>query len=170
MRAPAMSNEWPKNFSNGANSSMSWLRMDCAPDRYRFSAKKIDQVPSVVMNGGSLTLVMNQPFNMPAATPPARPTTMPIGVGTPISMDSLPMITDINTMIAATDRSIPAVIMIIDWAAARMPMIETCCMISDRLKAEKKRPPAINPNTIRLSARTMTGTSVGLLCRMCWIC
>ena len=75
--------------------------------------------------------------------------------------------TDMSTMIAATDRSIPAVMIISDCAAARMPMMDTCCMIRLRLNGEKNLPPAMAQKTSTLRARTMTGTSVGLLCSMC---
>ncbi len=77
------------------------------------------------------------------------------------------MITDDNTMIAATDRSIPAVSTTKLCAAAKIPITETCCRISDRLKGWKKRSPAITPNARILSSSTMTGTIVGLPCKKC---
>ncbi len=119
------------------------------------------------MNGGSLILVIRSPFIIPAAVPPIRPTMIAIGVGRPRFTPRLPIITDIRTMIAATLRSMPAVMMIRLCAAARMPMIDTCCMIKLRLKGEKNLPPAIKPKAARLSTSTMTGTKVGLLCKTC---
>ena len=52
--------------------------------------------------------------------------------------------------------------------AARMPMIETCCMISDRLNGEKNLLPATKPKMMMEKTRTITGTMVGLPCRKCW--
>ena len=42
-------------------------------------------------------------------------------------------------MMAPTDRSMPAVRMISVWAMPTMPMIVTCCRISDRLNGGKNR-------------------------------
>ena len=46
----------PNILSSGAWASMSWLRMLSPPDSQSTSAKKIDQLPSVTMKGGSLIL------------------------------------------------------------------------------------------------------------------
>ena len=54
---------------------------------------------------------------------------------------SWPMTTEHSTMMAPTDRSMPAVRMTSVWAMPMMPMMVTCCRISDRLKGSKKRPP-----------------------------
>ena len=44
------------------------------------------------------------------------------------------MTTEQSTMMAPTERSMPAVRMMRVWATPMMPMIVTCWMISDRLK------------------------------------
>ena len=54
--------------------------------------------------------------------------------GMPSTTANLPMTTEQSTMIAATERSMPAVRMIRLWAAARMPMIDTCCMIKREIE------------------------------------
>ena len=68
----------PKILSSGAWASMSWLRMLSPPDSQSTSAKKIDQVPSVTMKGGSLILATSVPLRRPQRPP----TTSPIGIAT----------------------------------------------------------------------------------------
>ena len=52
-----------------------------------------------------------------------------------------PITTDDSTMMAPTDRSMPAVRMTSVCAAPTMPTIATCCRISVSEKAEKNLPP-----------------------------
>ncbi len=167
IRAPPSAMLSPKNFKSGAISSNVWLRIDCAPESQRLSAKKIFHVPSVTINGGNLIRVTKNPFSAPAQIPPMQPITMAIGAGMPMVTASCPIMTDIRTMIAPTERSIPAVRITRLWAAARIPMIDTCCMISDRLNGEKNLLPATKPKMMIENIRTITGTIVGLPCRKC---
>ena len=51
------------------------------------------------------------------------------------------MTTEHSTMMAPTDRSMPAVSTIRVWAMPTMPMIVTCCRMSDRLNGAKNLPP-----------------------------
>ena len=64
-------------------------------------------------------------------------------------------------MMAPTDRSMPAVRMIRVCAIPTIPMIVTCCRISDRLNGWKNRPPTMMLNTPAPSSSTMNGTVVG---------
>ena len=48
------------------------------------------------------------------------------------------MTTEESTMMAPTDRSMPAVRMTSVCAMPRMPMIVTCCRISDRLNGDEE--------------------------------
>jgi hypothetical protein len=129
------------------------------------SAKKIDQVPSVTMKGGSRKLVTSTPFMAPQIAPTATPMPSASGAGTPATTASLPMITEHSTMMAPTERSIPAVITISVWAMPMMPMIVTCWMIRDRLNVDRKREPTVSPNATTPIRSTMAGTTVGLACR-----
>ncbi len=169
IRAPPIAMLSPKNFKSGAISSSVWLRIDCAPESHRFSAKKIFHVPNVTIKGGNLMRVTRNPFSIPARMPPTNPIRMASGAGTPSVIASCPIMTDIKTMIAPTERSIPAVRITRLCAAARMPMIETCCTISDRLNGEKNFGPASAPKMMIEMTRTITGTIVGLPCRKCCV-
>ena len=72
------------------------------------------------------------------------------------------MITDENTMIAPTERSIPAVKITKDWASATMPTIATCCKINVSAKGEKNLPPSSNPKIAREQSKTTNGTAAGV--------
>ena len=78
------------------------------------------------------------------------------------------MTTELSTMMAPTDRSIPAVRITSDCAQATMPTIPTCCRISVSAKGEKNLLPNSSPNTITDSTSTISGTSDGVTCRRCW--
>src|ERR1700704_491251 len=134
----------------------------------RLRAKKIDQVPSVTMKGGSFSRVPSTPVTAPQPAPAAMPAISAIDAGSPTMTASLPMITEHRTMIAPTERSMPAGITISVWAIPITPMIVTCWMINDRLKADKKREPTIRLKAATASRSTMAGTAVGLACRKCW--
>ena len=72
------------------------------------------------------------------------------------------MTIDDSTMIAPTERSMPAVRMISVWAMPSMPMIVTCCRTSDRLNGAKKRAPTIRLEDHDAEHRgTMKGIVVG---------
>ena len=82
-------------------------------EMYRLSAKKMFSVPSVTMNGGSLTRVTSRPLSIPHASPTVKPRSNASKPGTPASAESFAMTIDESTMMAPTDRSIPAVRMMI---------------------------------------------------------
>ncbi len=71
------------------------------------------------------------------------------------------MTTVARIMIAPTERSMPAVRMISVWAMPSVPMIVTCCRISDRLKGAKNRGRRATLKTRTPSSSTMNGTAVG---------
>ena len=77
----------------------------------------------------------------------SRPSRKAIGTGTPASTASLPITTEDSTMIAPTERSMPAVRMIRVCAMPTMPMIVTCCRIKDRLNGWKNRAPTTALNS-----------------------
>ncbi|MNE95061.1 hypothetical protein D3C80_1931040 [compost metagenome] len=72
------------------------------------------------------------------------------------------MTTEDKTMIAPTERSIPAVRITKVCAAATMPVIATCCRISVSAKAEKNFPPSVMPKTSNDITSTISGTAAGL--------
>ena len=72
-----------------------------------------------------------------------------------------PMTTELNTMIAATLRSMPAVRITSVCATPRMPITVTCWTMSEKLNAVKKLSAAA-PNRIRLAVSTISGAAVGL--------
>ena len=64
-------------------------------------------------------------------------------------------------MMAPTDRSMPAVRMISVCAIPTVPMIVTCCRISDRLKGWKNLAPTTVLNSATPRSSTMNGIVVG---------
>ena len=119
------------------------------------------QVPSVTMNGGRRRRVTRTPLIRPQARPVSRPSRKAIGTGTPATTASLPITTEDRTMIAPTDRSMPAVRMIRVCAIPTMPMIVTCCRIRDRLNGWKNLAPTMALNSATPSSSTMNGIVVG---------
>src|SRR5882724_1037158 len=162
-----MSTGVPSTCRNGAAFATSCERMVSEAEYQRLSAKKIDQVPSVTMKGGSLSRVTSTPLTAPQPPPAAMPISSASGTGRPAVTASLPMITEHSTMMAPTDRSMPAVITISVWATPITPMIVTCWMISDRLNEERKRGPTMRPKAAMPSNSTIAGTAVGLAWRKC---
>ena len=77
------------------------------------------------------------------------------------------MTTEQKTMMAPTDRSMPAVRMIRVWAMPTMPMIVTCCRISERLKGAKNRSPTRAEEAGRRTS-TSGGTARRVAWRKCW--
>ena len=67
------------------------------------------------------------------AAPAKPPAATAKGTGTPICTASLPMTIDDRTMMAPTDRSMPAVRMMRVCAMAMMPMTVTCWSTSEML-------------------------------------
>ena len=92
------------------------------------------QVPSVTMNGGKRNRATKNPLTAPAAVPAAKPTMTASGPGNPASTAVLPITTDDKTIIAPTDKSMPAVKITSVCAMPKMPMSVTCCKIRDKLK------------------------------------
>ena len=78
------------------------------------------------------------------------------------------MTTEDSTMMAPTERSMPAVRMTSVWAAPTMPTTATCCKISVSVNGEKNFSPRSAPNTISDSTSTINGTPAGLECSVCW--
>ena len=136
--APKTPTRSPKNLRAGAAPSMSEDRTVCASDSQRFRAKKMDQVPRVTMNGGKRNRVIRSPFRKPQAVPVARPAASASSTGRPWTTPIRPIATELNTMIAATERSMPAERMIRVWATPRIPITVTCWMIREKLKGVKK--------------------------------
>ena len=108
-------------------------------EMYRLSAKKMFSVPSVTMNGGSRSRVTSMPLSRPQAVPTTKPISSASRPGTPASADSLAITIDDSTMIAPTERSMPAVRMTSVWAMPSVPTTITCWTISDRLAGARKR-------------------------------
>ena len=160
-RAPKKSNGVPVSCRNPAAAATSWERMVSLAEYQRFNAKKMLQVPSVTMNGGSLKYATRAPLIAPHSAPTARPRRKATGTGTPTCTASLPITTDDRTMIAPTDRSMPAVSTISVCARPTMPMMVTCWRTSDRLKADRKRPPTRRLKKAMPISSTMAGIAVG---------
>ena len=78
------------------------------------------------------------------------------------------MTIDESTMIAPTDRSMPAVRMISVWAMPSVPTTITCWTISDRLPGCRNRS-AVRLKTTTASTSTNSGPSVALECRTSWM-
>ena len=76
------------------------------------------------------------------------------------------MTIDESTMMAPTDRSIPAVRMMIVWPMARVPMTITCWTIREMLLACRKLSATIE-KMITDSSSTMAGPRVALVCSTC---
>src|SRR6266404_5406615 len=95
-----MSTGVPSTCRNGAAFATSCERMVSEAEYQRLSAKKIDQVPSVTMKGGSLSRVTRTPFIAPQPPPAAMPIRSARGAGRPAVTASLPMITEHSTMMA----------------------------------------------------------------------
>ena len=74
-----------------------------------FSEKKMLSVASVTMNGGSLSRVTSSPLIDPIARPHRKPTISARPPGSPAFVVRLAMMTEVNTVIAPVDRSMPAV-------------------------------------------------------------
>jgi hypothetical protein len=131
------------------------------------SAKNTFSVPSVTMNGGSRRRVTSRPLMRPHAVPTPKPISSASSPGTPESAESLAMTIDDSTMMAPTDRSMPAVRMMIVCATPRVPTTITCCTISERLRGSRNRSAVMLKTTIA-SSSTSAGPITALACRMSW--
>ena len=100
---------------------MSTPRTVALPDTYRSSAKKMLRVPRVTMNGGIRKRVMSQPLRRPHPVPNTKPRRRATGPGNPSVALTLAMMIDAKTAMAPTDRSTPAVRMMIVCPMASVP-------------------------------------------------
>ena len=91
-----------------------------------FSEKKMLSVPSVTMNGGSLSRVTSRPLIAPIARPHRKPTISARAPGSPAFVARLAMRIEEKTAIAPADRSMPAVRMTSVWPSASTAMTVTC--------------------------------------------
>jgi hypothetical protein len=120
------------------------------------------------MNGGSLKRVTSRPLTSPQAVPTPNPMSRARKPGTPWSADSFAMTIDESTMIAPTERSMPAVRMISVWAMPSVPTTITCWTISDRLPGSRKRS-AVTLKMMTARISTNSGPRVAFPCRMSWM-
>ncbi len=82
------------------------------------------------MNGGSFTRATRKPLTKPMPAPTRRPQSTEISAGRPYRKVNCPMTTEVITMIAPTDRSMPAVSTTSVCALPTMPVMATCWMMS----------------------------------------
>ena len=75
----------------------------------------------------------------PQAVPTPNPSSSASSPGTPASAESLAITIEERTMIAPTERSMPAVRMTSVWAMPRVPTTITCWTISERFAGSRKR-------------------------------
>ncbi|MNY36062.1 hypothetical protein D3C86_1705220 [compost metagenome] len=69
---------------------------------------------------------MRNPLMRPHPSPPPSPIRKASSGGNPAVMARRPMSVEVNTMMAPTDRSMPAVRITSVWAMPIMPMMVTC--------------------------------------------
>src|SRR5258708_1558682 len=100
----------------------------------------IESVPSVVISGGTRNTEMRQPFNKPAARPTQREESAETLRLHPL-LASPAAITADKTQTAATERSIPAVMMTSVWPSAAIVVGAATNRIATRLEGRRKMPP-----------------------------
>ena len=114
------------------------------------------------MNGGNLTNATKIPFIEPIENPHTSPKKTAKPGGSPKSNVNFPITTEDRTMMAPTERSMPAVRMTSDCAQATIPTMATCCSIKVSVNAEKNLSP-IKALKITVAANsTIKGTTAGL--------
>src|SRR5438105_1349387 len=99
-----------------------------------------------------------RPMRIQAATDQAAKAS---GTCTPERTASRRTTTEDKTIIAPTERSMPAVRMTSVWAMPTMAMIVTCCRMRLRFRGWKKRPPAMKAKPITPRRSTRNGMVVG---------
>ena len=124
---------------HSSSDGMSVPRIVSLWEYQRLSAKKMFSVPSVTMNGGSRSRVTSAPLSRPQAVPTPKPSSSASRPGSPWSAASLAITIEDRTMIAPTERSMPAVRMTSVWAMPSVPTTITCWTISDRFAGARKR-------------------------------
>src|SRR5207247_3983635 len=111
-------------------------------------------------DGGSVILVTRKPLMKPVSAPTAMPRMIASTPGTPL-LAAVWAITIWARMAAApTDKSMPAVRMIMVWPMARVASTATCWIISDRFVALKNLG-LIRENTMTDATSTLAGPIVG---------
>ena len=100
--------------------------------------------------------------------PTPKPSSSASAPGRPCSVPSLAITIDDRTMIAPTDRSMPAVRITSVWAMPRVPTTITCWTTSERFAGSRKRS-VVAAKYTTASSRTNSGPSVALRCRTSWM-
>ena len=136
-------------------------------EMYSTRAKKMLRVPRVTMNGGSRSRVMSTPFSRPQASPMTRPMPRTSSPGIASSAEICPSTTVASSMMAPTDRSMPAVRMMIVWPMASVPTTMTCCAMRERLLGSRNRGD-ISEKAAIIMTSTNAGPMIGWLCSRCW--
>jgi hypothetical protein len=95
-------------------------------------------MPRVATKGGTLALVMVNPFINPQDAPTPNPTNIAAGIGIP-DCNIEAAITDERASIEPTDRSIPAVRITSVIPTAMMPFIVDCLKMLIKLSTVRKR-------------------------------
>jgi hypothetical protein len=139
----------------------------CAAAYSCVTAKAMFIVPRVTMKGGSLILVTSRPLSRPKPMVTAMPQAMASRGGRPWSTANLLMTMEPSAMTMPHDRSMPAVRMISVWPIAMTPTTMTCCRISEKLPADRKRSDWNEKNT-QAASRASSGPSVAIGGRWCF--
>src|SRR6218665_1040664 len=113
--------------------------MVCASEYNCVIANAMFIVPSVTMNGGSAILVTNRPLTRPNSTVTAMPQAIASGADRSW-LAAILVITMLPSAITMPqDRSMPAVRITSVWPIAITATTMTCCRISEKFCADKKR-------------------------------
>ena len=147
-----------------ASLTTSELRIVALSENHCANAENTLRVPSVAMNGGNLSRVTSKPFPTPHASPSAIPKSRPSQGFQPQVTASFPIVTELNSVMAPTERSMPAVRMMIVWAIPKVPMIMTWARIVDTLVVVRNLSPKMLKNT-KASNSTAEGLARGRLWR-----
>src|SRR6218665_3885906 len=113
--------------------------MVCASEYNCVIANAMFIVPSVTMNGGSAILVTNRPLTRPNSTVTAMPLAMASGADRSWLAAILVITMLPSDITMPQDRSMPAVRITSVWTIAITPTTITCCRISEKVCADKKR-------------------------------
>src|ERR1700761_2779696 len=133
----------------------------------RPAAVNTPSVPRVAMNGGTWNRVTSTPLMPPQIRPMTSPMIRASTTGTPELSASPAMTIWARIMTAPTDRSIPAVRMMMVWPRASSPITVTCWSMIDRL-ARAKNLVLISPKITTARMSTISGPSDGWACSAAW--
>src|SRR6201992_2047152 len=131
------------------------------------AAVNTPSVPRVAMNGGTWNRVTSTPLMPPQIRPMIAPMIRAGTTGTPELMASPAITIWARIMAAPTDRSMPAVKMMMVWPRASRPITATCCSMIDRLARAKNRV-LIRPKITTARISTISGPSDGGACSAAW--